>query len=594
KFFFFFFLKKKKKKAIRLNSISSDSSSQIFTKMLCPFEEIKQFLKTKATNDRRVSTILSEDDVPELDIRRRSKVGGRTATVIKIVEPCGFLLPSLLKDLQDFITVVSNFEFSSNENKTLLIEQEESLPAPMVLGNWHNDLTLQIHEARIICLENVCFICLFGFLMGRNDYLMSYMFVHNIGIKKMECIVSIIGDNDTKNSNITSVQNSGQRCNVDNTWDLDISSLSIQVCPVEQISIRKSQIGDTSSIHKIINKSSFKCHVKQEDLCSLNRKLVFSTSLDCSSQLKQLEFCLSFVDLHIFNNIIKNIRERFNPDEGEPLNEKINRLVPPDRDLRSNFHRLKKNGYTGELCFEAILHCPSDYNLALQYCRNNEASFDVRFQRGDISAVTDLLPCWMYHNYRELSLHKHASEEDILRALLLSDNDIDTASRIIDNIRLKRTYSRSQSFISVSDIKTEDERIGDEKYDEEIRMLTPSEKGGNSHPDTMSNYEMKYADFVDEDHHVIEEKAIHPVQYSSADRLDKSAFRNRDDGNIPSHSASLLEDDVSTKGFAETGKYPQSRGFHLCVCVCVCFFFKCMCVHVCMFTRCDCVAFSCL
>ncbi|ETO15965.1 hypothetical protein RFI_21396, partial [Reticulomyxa filosa] len=396
--------------------------------MLCPFEEIQQFLETKKTTERRFSTILAQSDIPELDFRRTLTVNGRTVMAIKIVEPCGFLLPSLLKDLQDFITVVSKFDFPNDKAKDPLIEQKQEhqsqqpQEAPTTLTNWQNDITLQIHDARIICLENPR-------VSATNA-------------------VALLVTMTLKNSSLTSMESNGEKCTVDNTWDLDISSLSVHVCPVQQISIRELSADDTTSTHRIVDKTCFKCHVKQEDLCSWNQKVVYSTLLECNSQLKHLEFYLSFVDLHIFNNIITNIRERFNPDESEPLKRSWS---------------LQDSNFCSELCFEAILHCPNDYNEALQYCKTNESAFHIRLLRGDVRTLTDLLPCWMYHNYRELSLNKNANDADIIRALLLSENDIAMASKTIENIRSNRVRSRSQSLLSLSDVKTDETWFGEEE-----------------------------------------------------------------------------------------------------------------------------------
>ncbi|ETO23275.1 hypothetical protein RFI_13908 [Reticulomyxa filosa] len=86
----------------------------------------------------------------------------------------------------------------------------------------------------------------------------------------------------------------------------------------------------------------------------------------------------------------------------------------------------------------------------------------------------------MYHNYRELSQNKNANEGDIIRALLLGDNDIDIASRVIEKIEFNRAHSRSQSSISLSDIKVEEALLfGEEKYEHEVVLLpSPNKASG--------------------------------------------------------------------------------------------------------------------
>ncbi|ETO23274.1 hypothetical protein RFI_13907 [Reticulomyxa filosa] len=146
-----------------------------------------------------------------------------------------------------------------------------------------------------------------------------------------------------KNGNATSVDALEKKCTLDNSWDLDISSLSAQVCPVQQIDAPKLAMGGTASIHTIINKSRFKCFVKQTSVSSLDRKLIRSATLTCDGQLKSLEFYLSFIDLHIFRNMLKNFRETFTPSKNEPLKVRIARLVPEEMDLKNLFDRLKGN-----------------------------------------------------------------------------------------------------------------------------------------------------------------------------------------------------------------------------------------------------------
>ena len=95
--------------------------------------------------------------------------------------------------------------------------------------------------------------------------------------------------------------------------------------------------------------------------------------------MNDLNFYVSFVDLHIFRQAIRKIEATFNPTKFLPLSEKIHKLVPIK--LRDTFHTLRAM-YRPELCLEAVLHCGESYEHSLKYCRNNAESFDVRFNRG--------------------------------------------------------------------------------------------------------------------------------------------------------------------------------------------------------------------
>ncbi|ETO29304.1 hypothetical protein RFI_07820, partial [Reticulomyxa filosa] len=145
--------------AIRLNNINNSGPPQAFTKMLCPFEEIKQFLKRKGGKENEETVVgktTLENTVPLLDYQQKYTIDGRTVTKIEIAEPCGFLLPSLLKDLQDFATAVTSDDtnVSSDENKILTPQEDHHGAAVVALPNSQNDLLLKIKEARIICLED--------------------------------------------------------------------------------------------------------------------------------------------------------------------------------------------------------------------------------------------------------------------------------------------------------------------------------------------------------------------------------------------------------------------------------------------------------
>lgn len=104
-------------------------------------------------------------------------------------------------------------------------------------------------------------------------------------------------------------------------------------------------------------------------------------------------------------------------------------MLPLDDELRDKYSKLLTGGYCRELCFEALMHY-QNLNEAMEYCHDNHHSFGIRMNRGEIKNVIDLLPSWMYHNYRELSYRY--SDVQIIRALIVCNNRLNDANNLLE------------------------------------------------------------------------------------------------------------------------------------------------------------------
>ena len=421
--------------AIQLKKISGKGSKQQqYTQMLCPFDQIQLFVQnnpsdnsndnannplspisTSSVNLSRPESLSFDNNngskslSPKIQKESRPEIiftydsSQKTSTKLEVNEPCGFLLPSVIKRLQEFFDVTSEPEVISMTSSLTNNENESNVDdeTAQFIANWTSNTEFKLNGAKFICLEN-------------PNVVNTNAVVLNVSLGMRHGSVPIINEQQNK-------------CVVHSDMEINIDSLNALICPANQI-INTRQGG--VRMHTIIEQQRLKCHISGDETISmLHKNQTIFKDMEINGEFDKLDFTISFIDIQIFQNIMNSIQNTFAPQNIQPLSERISSLIPIEGGLRDNYAKLRTQGHESELCFEALMKY-KELQQAAQYCCDYSKSFQIRKNRGDIQKVIDLLPSNMYHNFRELS--GRFDQEDIIRALIIGDNQLDKATAILN------------------------------------------------------------------------------------------------------------------------------------------------------------------
>ena len=143
------------------------------------------------------------------------------------------------------------------------------------------------------------------------------------------------------------------KCVVQSDMEINIDSLNALICPANQI-INTRQGG--VRMHTIIEQQRLKCHIYGEETISmLHKNQTMFKDMEINGEFDKLDFTISFIDIQIFQNIMKSIQNTFSPENITPLSERIASLIPIEGGLRDNYAKLRNQGHEPELCFEALM-----------------------------------------------------------------------------------------------------------------------------------------------------------------------------------------------------------------------------------------------
>ena len=64
----------------------------------------------------------------------------------------------------------------------------------------------------------------------------------------------------------------------------------------------------------------------------------------------KLDYTISFIDFHILKNILRSIRDTFNPHNIEPLEQRIVSRMPKEHALGEHFSKLEARAFRRSMC----------------------------------------------------------------------------------------------------------------------------------------------------------------------------------------------------------------------------------------------------
>eukprot|EP01083_Nonionella_stella_P301013 1030575_1 len=384
----------------------------IYRQMLCPFDHIRQFVGNKEEE---------KADRPEIIFSYGSS--DRTSTTLIVNEPCGFLLPSLVKEVREFFDVAS----PSYESE---VEISYDVNVAAFISRWTSNTSFRLNGGKFICLENVE-------LSNTNAVVL------NMTLQMSHGSVAIMDDT---------------KCVIHSDMSLKIDSLSALICPANQI----YNVGEHGGVrmHTIIEQDRLECAVSKDESIALSNmslgdKIVSYCDMEVNGRFDCIDFTISFIDIQIFENIMSSIRHTFSPRNTQSLSQRIPLLIPCEGGLRDSYAVLLRDEYCPELCFEALIKY-KNLKLAQRYCRDYSASFELRRRSKSLSLI-DLLPSRMYHNFAELSSNPQYKECDIIRALILSGNRMDAASVVLNQSQMIATNYNDESDDELESVDADDE-----------------------------------------------------------------------------------------------------------------------------------------
>ena len=402
-----------------------DKNTKQFTKMLCPFDDIKHLLmnsqverslierkessmsvlsvgdesETESKEDSLFESIEMEN-VPELHLIQNTDINGKMDTTIELFQPCGFLLPGFITDIMDFVDMRELISVSTESEEAV----KTVAPQPKPIS-----ANINIKGAKFILLEEAS-------KMESNAMILdtSLLFKHKM------------------TPNIDSMNN---KCEFTTNMEVCIPNIEATICPASLVNQNEtSKSSSNNSIHTIIKrpKSQMKLTMDSKEIKTLENENLES-DITINATLPKLDLYFSFIDSQIIQNVINTIQESLGQNKQLTFQQKLELMIPNIQNMKESFNQLIKLNYCPELAFTSVIQTNS-YEEALEFGKKHRSTIDIRIKRGEIKSVIDLLPLRMYHNFKELMGKK--DEKEILEALIKSKNNIKDAKIILGNENL--------------------------------------------------------------------------------------------------------------------------------------------------------------